>query len=383
MTTMALNRLNLWQKLGALVLAMFVPAVLVGFFYFTAMGGELSQAHSELQGIRFLQAIDSVESTLKTHGARAFVFASGDAARKAAVVSMQHRVDAAMSRLEEVAARLGELYGVREDIATLRSQWSTEEAATLTQPAAQMADAHDALVERLNQLTAAVAAGSRTASDPDQTTRTLIEIGSEYAPSALTQSDSMRRFAVDAASKSYLGGDDQMGIAIYRSRVLSRLEQIRAGLAALPPQVRAPLQSDFETAAQLFGQFGAVADSQIINASSIKTNGAAIYDAGIPASHALQKLAADSLDAAASTLASRASAIATHRNLTALLALLALAGALALARLVRLSLQRPLGRAINVFEHISQGGYDSEIDTRRNDEAGQVLQALATMQGKL
>ena len=383
MTTMALNRLNLWQKLGAIVLAMFVPAVLVGFFYFTAMGGELGQARSEQQGIRFLQAIDSVESNLLTHGARAFVFASGDKARHDAVLSKQREVDAAMGRLDEVSGRLGERYGVREDVAKLRSQWGAAAAAALGQTPAQIRDANAALVDRLNQLSATVAAGSGIASDPDQTSRTLLEIGAEYAPAALAQHDSMRHFAVSAASKSYLGGDDQMGIAIYRSRVLSRLEQIRSGLADLPPQVRAPLQSDFESAVQLFGQFGGVIDSQIIGASSLKISGAATYDAGIPASHALQKLAADSLSAAASALAAHASAVAWHRDLTALLALLALAGALALATFVRLSLQRPLQQAIDAFDHISQGRYDSQVDTGRDDEAGLVLQALASMQGKL
>src|SRR5487761_535789 len=340
MTTMALNRLNLWQKLGALVLAMLVPGILVGFFYFSAMAGALGQARSELQGIRFLQAIGSVESAIKTHGARGFVLASGDTTRRASVLSMQQEGDAALSRLEGIADRLGELYGVREDITTLRSQWTTEASATLSQPAAQVADAHAALIDHLKQLSASVAAGSRTASDPDQTTRTLVEIGSEYAPAALSQTDSMRRYAVDAASKSYLGGDDQMGIAIYRSRAQSQLQQIQAGLAALPPQVRAPLQSDFDTAARLFAQFGDVVDSQIIKVSSLKTSGGTIYDDGIPTSHALQKLAADSLDAAAAAITARASAAATHRNLTALLALLALGGALALARLVRLSLAR-------------------------------------------
>ena len=383
MTTMALNRLNLWQKLGALVLAMLVPGVLVGFFYFSAMGGELSQARSELRGVHFLQAINSVGSSLNTHGASAFVLASGDKARHDAVLSVQRDVDASMSRLQGVSDRFGELYGVGEDVATLRSQWSTEASATPSQSASQIADAHAALVDRLNQLTAAVAAGSRTASDPDQTTRTLVEIGSGYASAALTQADSMRRFAVDAASKSYLGGDDQMGIAIYRSRVLSQLDQIRAGLAQLPPQVRAPLQSDFETVTEVFGQFGGVIDSQILHTSSLTASAGTIYDAGTQTSDALQKLSADSLDAAASTLAARASAAATHRNLTALFALLALAGALALGWLVRLSLSRPLTRAINVFGHISQGRYDNRIDTRRDDEAGLVLRALATMQEKL
>ena len=50
---------------------------------------------------------------------------------------------------------------------------------------------------------------------------------------------------------------------------------------------------------------------------------------------------------------------------------------------MRLSLSRPLTRAIGVFEHIAQGRYDNQIDTRREDEAGQVLRALALMQDKL
>ncbi len=383
MNKLALNRLNLWQKLGALVLAMLVPTLLVGFFYFRTIGGELSQARNEQQGARILQAIGSLESDLLTHGARAFVFASGDKARGGAVSAKQHEVDAAMSRLEEVASRLGERYGIREDVDALQSQWRAQAAATAGQSPAQIADANGALIERLERIAAAVAVGSGIASDSHQTTRTLLEIGAESTPAALTQLDGMRRFAVDAAAKSYLGGDDQMGIAIYRSRVLSRLEQIKAGLTMLPPHVRAPLQADFDSASGLFARFGGVVDSQVINASSLKINPGALYDTGIPTSHALQKLAADSLDAAASALAGRASAAATHRDLTALLALGALAAALALARLVRLSLSRPLTSAIRVFEHIAEGRYDNEIETRRDDEAGQVLQALAAMQEKL
>jgi methyl-accepting chemotaxis protein len=383
MNKLALNRLNLWQKLGALVLAQLVPCVLVGFFFLTAMGGELSQVRGELQGLSFLQAIGALQSSLLTHGARAFAFASGDTARRPAVVAEQRQVDATMSRLEGVSDRLGELYGVGQDVATLRSQWSAAAGAALTQSSSQIAVANAALAGRLKQLGAAVAAGSRVASDSDQTTRTLLEIGSEYAPTALAQADSMRRFAVDAASKSYLGGDDQMGIAIYRSRVLSQFDQIRAGLAQLPPQVAAPLRQDFETAAQLFGDFDGAVDSQVVKASSLKISAGAVYDAGIPASQALQNLAADSLSAAKSALGARASSIAIHRDLTTFLALLALGAALALARLVRLSLSRPLTRAIGIFEHIAQGRYDNQIETRRDDEAGQVLRALATMQDKL
>src|SRR5579885_1126608 len=82
MTTTALSRLNLWQKLGALVLAMILPAILVGFFYFTAMGGQLSQARDELAGARYLSAVEEIESAVLTHAGRAFAVASGDAASR-------------------------------------------------------------------------------------------------------------------------------------------------------------------------------------------------------------------------------------------------------------------------------------------------------------
>ncbi len=60
-----------------------------------------------------------------------------------------------------------------------------------------------------------------------------------------------------------------------------------------------------------------------------------------------------------------------------------LALSLALAWLVTRSLTRPLTRAVEVFESIAAGSYDSKIDTTSADEAGQVLHALDEMQSKL
>ena len=52
MITLVLNRLKLWQKLGWLVLAMSVPAVLVGFFYL-----RLAQSQQQQELIAYKQAI--------------------------------------------------------------------------------------------------------------------------------------------------------------------------------------------------------------------------------------------------------------------------------------------------------------------------------------
>ncbi|MGH8295467.1 MAG: methyl-accepting chemotaxis protein [Steroidobacteraceae bacterium] len=383
MTQLTLNRLNLWQKLGALVLAMVVPAVLVGFFYFDTMGGELSQARDEIAGARYLAALGGIESSLLTHDGWAFALASGDKTSRAAALSTQEDVTQAFERASAVDAQLGLRYGVAENFDALKSQWAALAAATLQQNPSQGAAAHGQLIERLRQLSAEVAVASRVASDPDHTTHSLLEIASTDVPAALIDAANLRRYAVDAASKGYLGGDDRMGIVISHGRLQSDLDTIRTALGELPTSVAAVLRPGLQDAVRQLDGFYATVGSQLLNASNIKTSGDAIYRAAVPANAALRTLLAASGDAARSALRARVSAVTAHRTLTASLALLALAGALALTVLVRLSLSRPLTHATGIFGHISQGRYDNEIDTGRHDEAGQVLQALAAMQQQL
>jgi methyl-accepting chemotaxis protein len=383
MTKFALNRLNLWQKLGALVLAMFVPTILVGFFYFTAMGGELSQARDEIVGARYLAALGAIESSLLTHDGRAFALASGDKASGPAALSAANDVTQAFERAAAVDAKVGMRYGVRADFESLQNQWKALAAAAAQQTAAQGASAHGRLYDQLRQLSAAVASGSGIDSDPDQTTHGLLEIASIDVPAALADATDLRRYAVDAAAKGYLGGDDQMGIVISHGRLQSDLDTLHTALEGLPPSIRSALMPTFQDAAGRLGAFYATVSSQLLKASNVKVSGGAIYQAEVPTDAALRKLLAASSHAADSALRARASSLASHRNFTAIVALLALAAALATTRMVRLSLSRPLTRAIEVFQHISQGRYDNQIDTRRTDEAGQVLQALAAMQEKL
>ena len=95
MITQVLNRLKLWQKLGWLVLAMAIPAALVGFFYLRLADTQVSQARDELEGARYLQGLSAVEGEILTHRSRAFVFLSGDAARRGDVIAQQEEVEKA------------------------------------------------------------------------------------------------------------------------------------------------------------------------------------------------------------------------------------------------------------------------------------------------
>src|SRR6185437_669861 len=112
MITQVLNRLKLWQKLGWLVLAMAIPAALVGFFYLRLADGQVSQLREELNGARYLQALSAVEGAMLTHRSRAFVFLSGDQARKADVLAQQEEVEKRIAALDAIDADIGKQLGV-------------------------------------------------------------------------------------------------------------------------------------------------------------------------------------------------------------------------------------------------------------------------------
>jgi len=65
------------------------------------------------------------------------------------------------------------------------------------------------------------------------------------------------------------------------------------------------------------------------------------------------------------------------------LAVLAAAGGLALSWFVTRSITRPIGQAVQVARTVAAGDLTSRIETRRQDEAGELLRAMAEMNGSL
>src|SRR3569833_3618317 len=115
---------------------MAVPAVLVGFFYLRLASSQMSQARDELDGARYLQALSAVEGEVLTHRGRAFVFLSGDQARKADVVAQAEEVEKQIAQMDAVDADIGKQLGVSDSWQALKSEWATVEGKTLTGSAA-------------------------------------------------------------------------------------------------------------------------------------------------------------------------------------------------------------------------------------------------------
>jgi methyl-accepting chemotaxis protein len=383
MITSVLNRLKLWQKLGWLVLAMAIPAALVGFFYLRLANGQVNQAHDELDGAGYLQALGAVEGEIFTHRSRAFVFLSGDAARKNDVSTQAEEVERQIAAMDKINAAIGKRLGIDSNWESVKAEWEMVKAKTLTQTAVDMDNSHAALIDHIQQLASLAGVRSQTVNDPEAITHMLIRIASDHTPMALLYSNDLRRYAVRAAAKGYMGGDDRMGLQISRERFQAEIERIHADLDRLPAENQTDLRTAFEGVLAASSAYQGILQTKLVTASNITATGAEIYDAGVPCNRAIKKLSIQSYDQTVKALTQRYEGLRAHRNVCAAISFTLFALGLVFAWLVTRSLTQPLGRAVEVFGSISSGSYESQIDTSGNDEAGQVLRALNDMQDKL
>jgi methyl-accepting chemotaxis protein len=383
MITQLLGRLRLWQKLAWLVLAMATPVALVGFFYLSWTAAQVRQARDELDGARYMSALGGVAADVLTHRSRAFTFLSGDSARRGDVIAQQAEVDNRIAALDAVDAEIGKHLGASDAWQAVKAEWNSLKSKTLQQSADDNDAAHVALLESLTRLADFIGASSKTSFDPEEHTRTLIHVASEYGPNASIYASNMRRHAVRAAIKGYLGGDDRMGIQIFHDRFVAQMDTVRAELEQLPPELKASLQPAFDAATTTSAEFYGFVQTKILNAANLQTPGGEVYDAGVPTNRALKKLSAASYEATSVAVKQRLSSLLIHRNVTAGISAIALALALALSWLIARSLTRPLTQAVSIFERIAAGRYDNAIKATSADETGQVLRALDEMQRKL
>jgi methyl-accepting chemotaxis protein len=378
-----LGRLLLWQKLALLVAATAVPAIMLGCFYFQQTASGVRQARGELEGIRYIKALGSVAGEMLTHRGREYAFLNGDKARRPDVISQAAEVDTQIAAVDKINAEFGEKFGVSQDWQSLKSEWATLEANGLQGSPEDSDAAHAALDDHLDRIVENISGRSLTSVDPDISTRALLRIASHHAPDLMLYSSNLRRHAVRAASKGYLGGDDRMGIRIFRDRQQAELDSLKGALEQVSPDVRAAVEESVTTAQANADEFYGTVQAKILNAANMEITGGAIYEAGVATNRALKKVALVSYDALTRAVEQRLAHTNQHRLVTGASTALALCLAVGLSLLVTRSLSRPLHHAVSVFGRISAGNYENAIRVSGTDEASQVLGALDKMQGTL
>jgi methyl-accepting chemotaxis protein len=378
-----LNRLKLWQKLALLVVAMAVPTALLGVFYLSGANSQVALASDEIEGARYVQSVGAVLAEASNHRSRLFALLTGDAARRDEVSSSETEMDKLVSAVDASDAKVGTQFKVSDSWQSIKADWERLKAEGPKLTADEAVARHNALIDHLFKLSETLAARSGLNVDPSPETAVLIQIATHDVPEALIASGNIRWYATRASIKGYLGGDDRMALSLYHNEFVDRFDSVGRDLDRASDESKAKVRPVVESARAAFNAgYGTVKD-KIIDAQKLEITTADLYAATRDISSTLAQLSDVAYNAMNAAVQQRLSQVTTWRNLTAGITAVALAFALTLSWLITRALSAPLARAVAVFGNISAGKYDNQIDRSGTDEAGQVLQALDDMQGKL
>ena len=378
-----LNRLKLWQKLALLVVAMAVPTALLGVFYLSGADAQVALASDEIEGARYVQSVGAVLAEASNHRSRLFALLTGDAARRDEVSSSESEMDKLISAVDSSNARVGAQFKVSDSWQTIKTDWDRLKTEGPKLSPDEAVSRHNALIDRIFKLSETLAARSGLNVDPSPETAVLIQIATHNVPSALIASGNIRWYATRASIKGYLGGDDRMALGLYHDEFIDHFDSLGRELERASEDAKAKVRPAVESARNAFNTAYGTVKEKILDSQKMEITTAEVYSATREITTSLQQLSDVSYSAMNAAVQQRLSQVTTWRNLTAGITALALAFALALSWLITRSLSAPLAHAVAVFGNISAGKYDNQIDSGGTDEAGQVLQAIDEMQGKL
>ena len=378
-----LGRLKLWQKLAVLVIAMAVPTVLLQVFYLNQVNKVVQTGRDELDGARYLQALGAVVSRVADHRSLSHALLNGDATRRAETLTAEAEIDKLLSAVDTVDQELGSSYQTTQRWREAESSWSSLKANLSKLTPEDSLKQHDEVLNRMAEVRTSVAMASKLALDDDASTYTLINLATEQVSHTIRDLGDMRRHAIGAAVKGYLGGDDRIAIEIHSANVKETLDAISDQLQYASQDAKADVVPALDAVTRGFESFRGTVSTKIISAEKIEVTAADVFDAGTPVSRTLEDLSRISYAAMKTAIEKRLSAEVTSRNFTVSIVTIAVLVALALAWLITRAMTKPMSQAISVFEKISAGQYDNAIEQTGTDEPGLVLKALDHMQSKL
>ena len=380
-----LRSLKAWQKLAILVIALLVPTAIASALYLRVINAELGTARSVIDGAHYFQALSNVRAELVNHRGREAAYLSGATAMREPVLESQSKLEQLMRAVDAVDSRAGASLGTTAHWRELQSAWADLARKPAATTAAQSLTEHDNLLDRLAAFSADMEMQSGLAIDGEVTTYALYLTAVDAAASVRTIGV-LRAATAVAALRHELNDGTRSTVALWRDQVRSGVSsgETAAGRAnrsgvAIDGTI-APVLATTSNECQLYTTY---VDERVLKSDFAKLDSGDVYKAGSKCFHAFMDLSDASSRVLADTVGARVIRLQEDRLSTYGVLFGAIALVIGFAAVITRAITRPLQRAISVFAAISSGKYDSLIDDKGTDEAGQLLHSLSDMQNKL
>jgi methyl-accepting chemotaxis protein len=379
------SNLSISKKLTLIGMAFGIPALLCIAWLARSEWRAVNAATRAQHGVEMLQGIEELLVDVADHGGTLAAALEGDTAMRGRLDKINANANVHAQELEQLNHQWGSVLGSETAAATILQAWNALQARGLAMTAMESRTSHARLLDQLTELNDAVANNAGLTNYDDLAINRLA-LATQRVPVLERSMADLRSYAVGAAAARTINRDSQVALATRRLED----ERVFAGIVhALDDAARASANGTewrqrYESTATPFRdsmtRFHEMVQTQVIDPASISVAPSAIYEVGSTSYEKLGDLHDVLVPTLQHALDTRIAGI--KRSMTMLLGattLLMLAG-LALAVWLSRGITRSLRDAINTFEAIEAGHYETSIAVTSGDEVGSVLTSLLKMQ---
>jgi methyl-accepting chemotaxis protein len=381
-----LNDLPLGGKLAIIVVAMLVPSVWLLYKVVSSQQATIAVTDLKLQGVDYMHRIWKLSGSIADHRAMGPRYASKDPADAAAIEQKVAEIDANVTSIEKLDARVDERLRGGKVLRTIVSEWRVLKNRENGLDTATQYRRHSALLDTLSQFNDRLARDSTLLFESEEKPHILIEAIVLQIPRVQNDLFALRRAVATGSGAANTVNAARNDLAARVSVVRSHAVTLRAaidGLAKLYPQAANTLQDATRAHTAAAETYAATVDSSmVLTDKRAETLDRAIVEANIAfqTSSQLQDTLVPLLQ---EELSSRRTGAVWTRNAT-LVGFLALIGiALLLERMLRLQISTSARMMVASMERIARGELGNQLPVTSRDEIGLALAAVNRLDGKL
>jgi len=382
-----LNRLLLWQKFLILGIVALVLAAIPTWLYLKNDAQTVHTLELEMAGLQPAAAILKVVQNTQQHRGLSALFLGdipGGAEKRAA---KQQEAEQAYAAMEAIVAaipdqRLAEAWAdARRDWDKLRNGVA---GRALDIPGSY--EAHTALVPKLLLVNELICDWYGLNLDPDADTYQLIQAMYYQLPYLTEETGKMRAKGAGLLAKQAATPEDKLIVSGIVARVTDRVRQTTTAFnksRAANPEFQRLFGPGIEAAVEQTSSVSQLAQSRIAQAATLdypSTEYVVLTTKAIDTQFSANEVASKGL---AEVLQQRIDKYRVQRW-TVIAAMVALLGvAVMIAWLVAKSVSDPLNRAVEIAQRVAEGDLTVEIRELGDNETGQLLRSLKTMNSGL
>lgn len=390
-----LSRLNIFRsihqrarmstKFGLIGLLLFIPLVISLLLLWNNFNITIQVSKVELEGLAYHRELRELMPALQNHRGRSGEAKVGNAESARALPGIAGTLQA---KLRSVAEHTSRLKGFSADQAwaSLQRDIETLLAEDAKLDVDQSFERHSALVDRIGTLMSQVADDSGLVLDPEPASSHLIFGGLINTPELANHLAYTRRLGASALLRGSIDQNARLYLYANLAQADQHLEIINAGVASAlkaRPDLASVLDQQLKTMEGVVKGFDALTKEKVIAAGKLDFNAKDFHKEGSVAVEAAYSFY-DTVSGQVEALLRERIERLNHQayTLLAVTLFLFLAGAVIAFWFVR-DTCRALQLAVERFREISSGNFKGHVAARTDDEIGDLMRGLKSMQTKL